>query len=127
MSDTDTDTDRLSARLAAVERALTDRPCDCAHESFAPPDRSAPGTDTTGDPRSTDDELRDAVVAVCEYVLAHERASGQSDEHTAAVRAALDTLTDSPSEPPEPLDDEAGATEETPRAWLERVAAAVFG
>ena len=121
MSDTDTDTDRLSARLAAVERALTDRACDCAHESFTPHD---PPVSTT---HPTDDERRDALVAVCEYVLARERASDPSDEHTAAVRAALDSLTDSPSEPPEPPDGEAGAPNETPREWLERVATAVFG
>lgn len=123
----DTDTDRLSARLAAVERALTDRQCDCAHESFAPPDRSAPGTRSAVDPRATDDDLREAVEALCEYVLATERASTPADEHTAAVRAALDSLDDSPSVDSDTQPSDTGPTNDTPREWLERVAAAVFG
>ena len=98
MSDSSHDPDRLSARLAAVERALTARDCDCAHDAF---ETGGPTTEPTApDPAvAADPDLHAAVDALCGYVLAHERASGALDEHVAAVAAARAGLSGPPRTP----------------------------
>lgn len=129
---TATDPALLATRLAAVERALSARECDCAHEAFEPPaPPSASRGRPTADGAPVDEDLHAAVRALCEYVLASERASSTTDERTAAIRDALDRLA---PVPPGDGTDRSTATDDEPpeptigaRAWLERVAAATFG
>jgi hypothetical protein len=128
---TTTDHALLATRLAAIERALGARACDCAHEAFEPsaPAPAAPDGRELPSPRTDPHEdLRVAVRALCEYVLASERAAGPAAERTAAVRVALEDLGPARA-------DETPDRDETPdgraerlgvRAWLERVAAATF-
>ena len=133
MSDTDHDRRRLTARLAAVERALTTRECSCAHEGYEPPahgdvERPTPELERP----NTDADLYRAVRALCRYVLAEGSTTGD-DDHRAAVGEALAELPE-----PAPLDADppptdraatAGSTTDrslAPREWLERVANAVF-
>ena len=130
MSDTSHDPDRLSARLAAVERALTDRDCDCAHAAFevdGVPVSTASPTPTTGG----DSDLRVAVDALCAYVLARERANGTLEERVAAVAAAREGLDVAPGTSARATADSdtgtaADDTPAGPREWLERVSGATF-
>jgi hypothetical protein len=134
VSDSSHDPDRLSARLAAVERALTARDCDCAHDAF---ETGGPTAEPTApDPAvAADPDLHAAVDALCGYVLAHERASGALDEHVAAVAAARAGLSGAPEDAIGEADTEdGGGTDDdvsptprpSPREWLERVTAATF-
>jgi hypothetical protein len=126
-----TDLALLATRLAAVERALGARACDCAHEAFEPSEHPPPAR-SRGEPPGHRDEphedLRAAVRALCEYVLALEHADGTGAERTAAVRVALDDLGPVRADDTSDRDETVDERVETlgVRAWLERVAAATF-
>lgn len=126
-----TETDLLAARLAAVERALGARACDCAHDAFERPDPPTPAPPDSPAPSGAPDvALRTAVRALCEYVLACERADSATNERATAVEAALDRLEPSSAgDDPSSSDDTSEASSEPTlgaRAWLERVTAATF-